>query len=116
MIYECNERIVLDGNISEYRLDNNLHEQVLCFIHALDSSALSSLYALGASLDDGRSVTVYIPRLRDGASNGERNGFLTSLCEFLSSLDGALFAAVGYCEDMREALESIDCGLIFEAE
>lgn len=100
------------GELCAYSLDNDIHEQVLCFIHSLDSDALSRIYAVGL----GDSATVYIPAFRDSAEDDETEKFCSALREFLSSLGGVSFGVAPYADFMKEALDGIDCSLIFEAE
>ena len=113
MIYKGDLSTVFERKaLSAYSLDNDLHEQALCFIHALDCDALSRLYAVGT--DEG--ATVYIPQFRTSATSDAARDFCRALEDFLSSLDGALFGVEPYEESMSEALEEIECSLIFEAE
>ena len=113
MIYNGDLKPVFEGSaLSQYSLNNDLHEQVLCFIHSLDSDALARLFVVGA--DD--SLTLYIPSFRASVARSDIEDFCRSLEDFLSSLGGATFAVAPYEEYMKEALEKIDCSLIFEAE
>ena len=113
MIYNGDLKPVFEGGaLSAYSLENDLHEQVLCFIHSLDSDSLSRLFVVG----DGNSLTLYIPAFRASAARLDIEDFCRSLENFLSSLGGATFAVAPYEEYMKEALEKIDCSLIFEAE
>ena len=113
MIYKGDLKPVFEsGALSAYSLENDLHEQVLCFIHSLDSDALARLFAVGK----GDALTVYIPDFRASAARSEIEGFCRSLEDFLSSLGGATFAVAPYADYMKDTLEKIDCSLIFEAE
>ena len=95
-----------------FKTYKHLHEQVLCFIHSLDSDALARLFAVGK----GDTLTVYIPDFRASAARSEIDGFCRSLEDFLSSLGGATFAVAPYADYMKDTLEKIDCSLVFEAE
>lgn len=104
-----------DAEISAYRLENDLHEQVLCLVHALDSRSLVRLYAVLATLKDGSSATVYIPEFRAGADASETARFCGALAELFESLGDVAISVCEYCEEMKETLSAIDCSLIFEA-
>ena len=113
MIYKGDVNSAFESNeLSAYSLENDLHEQVLCFIHSLDSDALARLFAVGK----GDALTAYIPDFRASAARSEIEGFCRSLEDFLSSLGGATFAVAPYADYMKDTLEKIDCSLIFEAE
>ena len=113
MIYKCDlKSVFVGGEFSAYSLDNDLHEQALCFIHALDCNSLARLFAIGVN----GSTTLYIPDFRASAARSEVESFCLALEDFLSSLDGATFAVAPYSDYMREPLEKLDCSLIFEAQ